>query len=118
MSFISVEATVERVFFDGKGIALVEEYTSNGEIRQNRFTAWFDEAPGLQVGQTGAFTGIHSVKIEEWTTDEGETKRKAAVSINKAKVKLGTGHTLNKPVEAPKATGWASSEPVVDSAPF
>lgn len=118
MAFITVEATVERVFFDGKGVALVESYTTkDGEQKDNRFTAWFTEAPGLEVGAFGVFSGTHSVKIEEWTTDEGETKRKAGVSINNAKVKLGVGQSMPQaPVAKAAAQGWAS--PAVEDAPF
>lgn len=117
MAFITVEATVERVFFEGKGIALAEEYvTKAGDSIINRYTAWFQDAPGLQVGTVGVFSGTHSVKIEEFEGNDGQTKRKAAVSINNAKFKPGVGQSMPQaPVEKVEAQGWASP---VDSAPF
>ncbi len=118
MAFITVEATVERVFFDGKGVALVEEYqTKDGETRSNRFTAWFTEAPGLEIGAVGVFSGTVSVKVEEFEGNDGQTKRKAAVSLNNAKVKSGVGQSMPQaPVEKAAAKGWAS--PVIEDAPF
>lgn len=117
MAFITVEATVERVFFEGRGLALVEEYkTKDGDSRVNRYTAWFDVAPGLTENQTAKFSGILTTKIEEFEGKDGQTRRKVVVAINKAKAEVGSGHTLSKPVET-KATGWAS--PAEDlGAPF
>jgi len=120
MSFITVEATVERVVFDGKGIGIVEEFTTkDGEVKTRKFTAWFTEAPGLEVGATGQFVGSYSDKVDEFVNDQGETIRFVARSINNAKFKAGIGHTLSKPVEsAPVAAkGWA--DPALDAgAPF
>lgn len=119
MAFITVEATVERVFFDGKGVALVEEYqTKDGETRSNRFTAWFTEAPGLEVGSVGVFSGTHSAKVEEYESKvDGSMKQVVAVSINNAKVKSGVGQSMPQaPVEKAAAKGWAA--PVIEDAPF
>lgn len=120
MAFITVEATVESVFWDGKGIGLVEQYTTkDGESVEKRYTAWFTEAPGLEVGAFGVFSGTHSAKVEEYESKiDGELKRKAAVSINGAKFKQGVGQSMPQaPVEKALAQGWAS--PAVDAgAPF
>lgn len=122
MGFHTVEATVERVVFDGKGIGIVEEFTNkDGEVKTRKFTAWFLEAPGLTVGQTGSFSGSYSDKIDEFVNEQGETVRFIARSINNTKFKPGTGHTLSRPVEAPKAQGWAGTDngAVIDAgAPF
>ena len=122
MAFVTVEATVERVFFDGKGIGLTETYTTkDGETRTNRFTAWFDEAPGLTENVTGVFSGILSTKIDEYTTKDGEQKTVVAVSLNKAKVKVGAGHSMPvAPVsESIIPKGWAEVPAPTDAgAPF
>lgn len=120
MAFITVEATVERVVWDGKGIGLVEEYTTKeGETRTQRYTAWFTEAPGLEIGAFGIFSGNYSAKVEEYESKvDGSMKQVVAVSINNAKFKAGVGQSMPQaPVEKAAAQGWAS--PAVDAgAPF
>lgn len=122
MAFVTVTATVERVFFDGKGLALVEEYkTKDGEVKTNRFTAWFDEAPGLAVNSQGTFSGILSTKIEEFEGRDGETKRVVGVSLNKAKVKEGVGQGIGRAeIDYAKSVpaGWAEVPTPVEDAPF
>lgn len=120
MAFVTVKATVERVFFEGKGFALIEEYkTKDGETRVNRFTAWFDQAPNLKEQQTAVFTGILSTKLEEFEGRDGQKKQKVAVSINKAQLKSefdGQGRAQEDFIKN-EAKGWA--DPAADlGAPF
>ena len=90
MAFVTVEGTVENVFFDGRGIKLSESYTDKqGEARKSYFTAWFDVAPGLTVGEFANFSGILSTRIGEFEGRDGTQKQVAEVNINKARVKQG-----------------------------
>lgn len=79
-------ATVQRIFFDGKGVALTESYTSRGEERKSYYTAWFDAAPNVNVGDIlPTVTGLLQVKEREYEK-EGQTKRAIDVSLNSARI--------------------------------
>ncbi len=79
-------ATVQRIFFDGKGVALTETFTSRGEERKSYYTAWFDAAPNIQVGDIlPTVTGLLQVKDREYEKD-GVTKRAIDVAVNSARI--------------------------------
>jgi hypothetical protein len=52
----------------------------NGEIRTEKFTVWTQEP--VLVGAVLGFEGTLSVKLEEFTNDEGELIRYAAIHVN------------------------------------
>jgi hypothetical protein len=52
----------------------------NGEIKTEKFTVWTTDP--VSVGSTVAFEGILSVKVEEFTNDQGELIRYAAIHVN------------------------------------
>lgn len=92
MAGIIADGIVDRVFYDGKGIAFHEEFKKqDGSTGKAYFTAWFDEAPGLEPGATGTFKGQLSVKLREYTTDSGEVKHTADASINNTRFEAAGG---------------------------
>ena len=86
MAYMIVDGEVANVFYDGKGIGVVEKFTKrDGTEGQTRYTAWFEEAPGLDVGAKGTFKGNVSARVREWTDNDGNPRQSADVSINNAK---------------------------------
>lgn len=94
-------ATVQRVFFDGKGVALFESFESRGEQRKSYYTAWFDSAPNVKEGDVlPTVSGLLQVKEREYEKD-GVTKRSIDVSLNSARI----GSPNDAPTEpAPQPT--------------
>jgi len=87
MAYTTVEGTVGRVFFEGKGAEIVEEFTVKGEARKKRWTAWFDAPHGLAEGSVVKVSGLHGDELNEWQDKEsGETKRSVKRSLNKARL--------------------------------
>ena len=83
MASIKVKGTISRVFYEGKGLEVVEAYeTKSGETINKRFTVWLKQ-PGLfDVGDVVAVEGLYSAEIDNWTNKEGEAKQSIKVSIN------------------------------------
>lgn len=81
MALIFVNGQVEQTFFDGKGARVKEPFTKrDGTESAAYYTAFFDEPHGLEVGQQGKFSGLHSVKTEEYNG-----KWSAKVTLNSAR---------------------------------
>lgn len=78
-------ATAARVFYDGKGVEFHEKFQSNGEERVAKYTAWFDEAPGITVGAVGNVSGLTGVKARIWTPEDGEARAVADIVLNSAR---------------------------------
>ena len=74
-------ARVERVTFEGKCATVVEAFVkNNGETGKASYSAFFDSPHGLEVGETGKFSGILGVKPELY-----DGKARANVTINSAR---------------------------------
>jgi len=87
MAISTVEGTVGRVFFEGKGAEIVEEFTVKGKDISKRWTAWFDAPHGLAEGASVKVSGLHGDELNEWQDKEtGETKRSVKRSLNKARL--------------------------------
>lgn len=123
MAMVTVIGTVEKVFFDGRGIALAETFTTkDGHTKQARYTAWFEQAPGLNVGDVGQFSGLLSTVIEDWTNPDGTAKldnqgnpgRSVKVSLNRARYTADKSAAAAAPAPIP---GW-DTPAVDDGAPF
>lgn len=73
MAIVSLkDVKVGRVFFDGKGAEFVESFTKqDGTEASKKYSAFFDSAHGLSVGDTGNVSGLLSVKARLWER-EGE----------------------------------------------
>ena len=109
MAFVTVTGTIGRTFYEGKGAEVVESWEQRGEKFSKRWSAFFDEAHGLEVGAEVTVTGVHSDKVDSYEK-EGETRTVVKRTINKAKVK-GTSST--PPVVEP-ADDWSQPQPTPD----
>ena len=87
MASIKVKGTISRVFYEGKGLEVVETFqTKAGETINKRYTVWL-KAPGLfDVGDEGSVEGLYSSEIDNWTNKEGEARQSIKVSINNPSV--------------------------------
>jgi hypothetical protein len=75
MATIKVTGTATRIFWNGRGVEVSEEFKTIGEggnkvIATRKYTAWFDEAVNFQLNTYGIFEGNLSATIEKWTKDE------------------------------------------------
>ena len=72
---------VVRVHRNGGGFNAHKELRlRNGETKTEKYTVWTTEP--VQEGAVVSFEGVLSVKVEEFTNDEGELIRYAAVHVN------------------------------------
>lgn len=87
MAFVTVEGKIGRVFYEGKGAEVVETFTAQGKEVTKRWSAFFDQPHGLNVGAAVKVTGIHGDKVDEWDDKETGDKRHAVKrSINKTRI--------------------------------
>jgi hypothetical protein len=108
------DATVQRIFFDGKGIALYESFKVQGQDRKSYYTAWFDQAPGFTEGQVVSVSGLLSVKLREYEKD-GQARQTVDVSLNKARETTGQQPPAQTP-PAPAQTPPAPAQPATPDA--
>jgi hypothetical protein len=82
MASIEVKGKIGRIFYENKGLEIVETYTNKAGKEVNAyFTVWLKTPTMLSVGEEVKVKGLYSHEISEWDSD-GETKRKVKVSIN------------------------------------
>jgi hypothetical protein len=83
MASIKVKGTVSRVFYEGKGLEVSEQFqTKAGESITKRYTVWLKQAGTYDVGDELQVEGLYSAEIDNWTNKEGEAKQSIKVSIN------------------------------------
>lgn len=85
MAMTTVRGSVTRVFYNGTGAEVTEQFTVRGTERTKKWTAWFESAHGLTEGQQVEVSGLHSDEISEWEKD-GETRQNIKRSLNKARI--------------------------------
>lgn len=105
MAFVTVQGTVGRTFFDGRGAEVVESWESRGETHTKRWSAFFEEPHGLVEGDRVEVSGQHSDKVDTWEKD-GQSRHAVKRTINRAKVKNTTSAAAGSPyseVSAPDA---------------
>jgi hypothetical protein len=115
---------VMRVFWEGKGAAVVEKYsTANGD-RTTRYSLFFDEPHGLPEGAIIDVEGLLSASVEEFDKREGGKGYSVALKVNKPRVS-----NVDSPVQSDKINEAAiletwptavpgQAQPVDESAPF
>lgn len=82
MASIEVKGKIGRIFYENKGLEIVETYTNKaGKEVNSYFTVWLKEPGNYSVGDEVKVRGLYSHEISEWDS-EGETKRKVKVSVN------------------------------------
>lgn len=78
-------ATVSRII-QGYGFKCYSERkTKTGDTVKEYYTVWAT-SPSVKEGDIVEITGDLSVKLEEYTTRDGQAKQSAAIHINNAKV--------------------------------
>jgi hypothetical protein len=89
MATIKVKGSISRVFYEGKGIEVVESYeTKTGDTINKRYTVWLKAPTTMDIGDTVQVEGLYSSEIDNWTNKEGEAKQSIKVSINNPLVVL------------------------------
>lgn len=82
-------AEVVRTHRNGGGFAAHKKKTlRNGETLTEKYTVWTTES--VEVGATVSFEGLLSVKVEEFTNDEGLLVRYASIHVNEPVITVGT----------------------------
>lgn len=89
-------AEVVRTHRNGGGFsAHKKKQLRNGETLTEKYTVWTTEP--VTVGSTVSFEGLLSVKVEEFTNDEGLLVRYASISVNDPVLTFtGTTETLQE----------------------
>ena len=83
MAIIKVKGSISRVFYEGKGIEVVESFeTKTGDTINKRYTVWLKQPTTLEAGDTVQVEGRYSAEIDNSTNKEGEAKQSIKVSIN------------------------------------
>jgi len=83
MASIKVKGTVSRVFYEGKGLEVSEQFqTKAGESITKRYTVWLKAPTTFDIGDELQVEGLYSAEIDNWTNKEGEAKQSIKVSIN------------------------------------
>lgn len=107
MAIIKIQGTVDRIFQDGRCVKLTEKSTTGDKEYTSRYTAWFDQSPGLTEGDRVNVSGFFSVKQgKPWTDREGNERQSIDVNVNKARVDTGKGEETQ-----PTAPQSAPDEP-------
>ena len=92
MAFSTIQGTVTRTFFNGKGAEVTEIFQKrDGTEGKTRWAAWFDAEHGLSEGDVVEVSGLHGDQVDEWTDKEGGKRHSVKRSINKARIKAGSG---------------------------
>lgn len=88
MATTTVQGEVTRVFFDGRGAEVTEQYEIRGEARKTRWAAFFESPHGLEVGQQVEVSGLHGDKLDEWPDrdDPAVTRRSVKRTLNRARI--------------------------------
>jgi hypothetical protein len=106
MASIKVKGTISRVFYEGKGLEVSEQFqTKAGESITKRYTVWLKQAGTYDVGDEVSVEGLYSAEIDNWTNKEGEAKQSIKVSINNPNV------TAADPVQLIKSIFEPTHEP-------
>ena len=82
MASIEVKGKIGRIFYENKGLEIVEAYTTKAGKEVNAYyTVWLNTPGTFSVGDEVKVRGLYGHEISEWD-NEGETKRKVKVSVN------------------------------------
>jgi hypothetical protein len=82
MATIEVKGKIAKIFWEDKGLEVIETYTTKAGKEVNAYyTVWLNTPGTFSVGDEVKVRGLYGHEISEWDKD-GETKRKVQVSIN------------------------------------
>ena len=104
-------ATVQRVFHDGRGVVVFEQYEKrDGSPGRSFVTCWFDQAPGLAEGDVVSVSGRPSAKVSSYTNREGVEVVTADLQVNAAHL-LDVNGSSGVGAASNGANGGLSDEP-------
>jgi hypothetical protein len=115
---------VTRVFWEGKGAAVVEKYTVQGSERTNRYSLFFNEPHGLPEGAIIDVEGLLSSSVEEYTKRDGTQGHGVSLKLNNPRVSNVDSPEMSDKIGVAAVTEtWPSAAPgsveqVDSSAPF
>jgi hypothetical protein len=83
MATIEVKGKIGRIFWENKGLEVIETFTTKAGKEINAYYSVWLTSPTttLSVGDEVKVKGLVSHEISEWES-EGQTKRKVKVDIN------------------------------------
>jgi hypothetical protein len=117
MATIKVKGSISRVFYEGKGIEVIESYeTKSGETIDKRYTVWLKAPTTLDVGDTVQVEGLFSAQIEKWVNQDGTPKLNQEGQPGQT-LKLIINNPLVVPAE-PLSVVKGIFEPTHESSPF
>lgn len=84
--FAIVNGSVEKTFYEGKGLKIKESFTRrDGQPGAAYYTAFFETPHGLNVGDTAKFSGLLSAKARDYEKQDGSVAWIADITLNNAK---------------------------------
>jgi hypothetical protein len=115
MAKIIIEnAEITRVM-QGYGFQAETNYTlQTGDVKTEKYTVWTKEQ--FAVGQVVNIEGLHSVKMEEFTNQQGEEIKYARAHVNNPNV-TASPNGSGKVKEAAIMDTWPTAT-IGDEAPF
>jgi hypothetical protein len=113
MAFTTIQGTVTRTMFNGKGAEVTETFQKrDGSEGKTRLACWFEAEHGLAEGDTIEVSGLHGDQVDDWTDREGGTRHSVKRSINKARIKAHGGSTGSPaPQQQSQEEPWAGNAP-------
>jgi hypothetical protein len=112
MAIIKISGTVDKIFQDGRCVKVTESHEKDGKTYTDRFTAWFEQSPGLTEGDRVNISGFFSVKQgKPWTDRDNNERTSIDVNVNRARVDTGSdGTTAPSARQEPQdAEPWAQA---------
>ena len=110
------DVEVTRLNGKGNGVQVTESNENNGKTYSTRFTVWFTEPSGLNVGDKVSLSGFLGAKVgEPWQGREGQEMRSVELSLNSPRIQTGDGQAAAK--AAPPAANdepWAPAPGVYE----
>jgi len=89
MATIEVNGKINRLFYENKGVEVVESYkTKTGDEKERRFTVWLNQPTTMQVGDEVSVKGLFSAEVDEWTGKDGQPRHTVKTSINNSLLTL------------------------------
>ena len=102
MAYATVEGTITRTFFNGKGAEVTETFKKqDGSEGKSRYSLWFQQPHGLSEGDSGKWSGALSVKVDQCEGNDGNTRQTAKLSLNQARAATDAPQTAPRPLQAP-----------------
>jgi hypothetical protein len=110
MAKLTVEGTVGRIFFAGKGVEIHEQIDTPTMSFVKKYTAWFYDPVNFVEGARGTITGNLKTKIEDWLNEDGtpkldrEGKAGRSIKIELNDTTFTTNYEIKPPVLLDDAT--------------